>query len=79
MIFFASVQLSLSVMGLMPMSEGLSLIMVSAVAIMGGVTPGEGGDTDESNKEGADDEPAQVESAVDESQVEDADEGWVRM
>ena len=39
MIFFASVQLSLSVMGLMPMSEGLSLITVSAVAVMGGVTP----------------------------------------
>ena len=72
MIFFASVQLSLSVMGLMPMSEGLSLIMVSAVAIMGG-------HTDESEDEGADDEPAQVESAVNEGRADDENEGWVRM
>ena len=72
MIFFASVQLSLSVMGSMPMSEGLSLIMVSAVAIMGG-------HTDESKDEGADDEPAQVESAVNEGRADDKNEGWVRM
>ena len=72
MIFFASVQLSLSVMGLMPMSEGLSLIMVSAVAIMGV-------HTDKSEDEGADDEPAQVESAVNEGRADDENEGWVRM
>ncbi len=65
MIFFASVQLSLSVMGLMPMSEGLSLITVSAVAVMGCVTTGGGA------------EEADVE-AVDEDRVEDVDETWGR-
>ena len=65
MIFFASVQLSLSVMGLMPMSEGLSLITVSAVAVMGGVTTGGGA-------EEADEE------AVDEDRLEDVDETWGR-
>jgi hypothetical protein len=47
------------------MSEGLSLITVSAVAVMGGVTTGGGA-------EEADEE------AVDEDRLEDVDETWGR-
>ena len=53
---------------------------VSAVAVVGGMTPTwEGGDSDELDNEGAAEEPAQVESAVDGSRVADVDDRWVSM
>ena len=79
MIFLASVQESLSVIVLIPMSEGLSLMTTSAGAVVGGLTAWEGGDLDELDDEGATEEPAQVESAAEGSRVEDEDERWVRM
>ena len=79
MIFLASVQESLSVMLLRPKSDGLSLVTVSAGAVVGDVTTWEGGDSDELDVEGATKEPAQVESAVDGSRVEDDDDRWVSM
>jgi hypothetical protein len=77
MIFLASVQESLSVMLLRPRSDGLSLMTVRAGVGVGVVTTWEGGDSDELDVEGATEEPAQVESAVDGSRVDDDDEGWV--
>ena len=65
MIFLASVQESLSVMLLRPRSDGLSLMTVSAGVGVGVVTTWEGGGSDELDVEGATEEPAQVESAVD--------------
>jgi hypothetical protein len=79
MIFFASVQESLSVIFLIPMSEGLSLMTASAVVVVGGVTAWEEGDLDELDDKGATEEPAQVESAVKGSRVEDEDDCWVKM
>jgi hypothetical protein len=74
MIFFASVQLSLSVMGLMPMSEGLSFMTVGAAVVVGGVTPWEGGDSNDFEDEGVAEEPSHVESV----QVDNEGEGWVK-
>ncbi len=50
-----------------------------AVVVVGGVTAWEGGDLDELDDKGATEEPAQVESAVEGSRVEDEVDRWVRM
>ena len=94
MIFFASVQLSLSVMGLIPMSEGLSLMDVTATTGTagcgtsgtvgrGGIAEMEGGaeDAEESEEVGIN-EPAieeTTEALPDGSWVVEDEERWVRM
>ncbi len=51
----------------------------SAGVVVGGLTAWEGRELDELDDEGATEEPAQVESAAEGSQVEDKGERWVRM
>ena len=79
MIFLASVQLSLSVMGLRPKSEGLSFMVVDAATETGRVAPIGGGESDDLEEERAVEEPSQVESAVEERRADDEEDRWVRM
>ena len=61
MIFLASVQESLSVMGLMPRSDGLSLMAIRLEVVVGGATTREDGDLEEVEEEVEAEDPAQVE------------------
>ena len=79
MIFLASVQESLSVISLIPMSEGLSLMTASAGGVVGGWTAWERRELEELDDEGATEEPVQVESIYEGSRVEDEGECWVGM
>ena len=66
MIFLASVQLSLSVMGLRPKSEGLSFMVVDTATATGRVALSGGGGSDDLEEERAVEEPSQVGSVVEE-------------
>jgi hypothetical protein len=81
MIFFVSVQLALSVMGLIPMSEGLSLIEISWAGVWSCTKSGEGADLDESKDVGTMDlaMDEMMEAVLEGSRVDDDNKRWVRM